>query len=172
MARLELLTYPDERLAAPAEDVTNFGPELRQLVDDLEETRLGGPSAVGIAAPQVGVLLRVAIVDVSSRRKAKGHGHLVLINPEILSWDGMAVGREGCLSVPDFTGNVIRPERVRLRSLDLDGEPWELDLDGFEARVAQHEMDHLDGVLFLDRLVSRRSDLFRRKERSWRSKGK
>ena len=88
---------------------------------------------------------------------------MVLINPEILQWEGMAVGREGCMSVPDFTGNVIRAERVRLQALDEHGQTQHYDMTGFEARAVQHEIDHLDGLLFLDRLVSRRNDLFARK---------
>jgi peptide deformylase len=86
-----------------------------------------------------------------------------MINPEITEWEGMAMGREGCLSVPDFTGNVIRAEKIKLHYMDENGEPHEIESTGFEARAIQHEMDHLDGLLFLDRLVSRRTDLFKRK---------
>ena len=134
------------------------------LFADLEETRLAGPGAVGIAAPQVGCLQRIVIVDVSKmKRPVANHGHLILVNPEITAWDGYAVGREGCLSVPDYTGNVIRAERIHLIAFDPTGERREFDMEGFEARAVQHEMDHLDGLLFLDRLVSKRNDLFRRK---------
>jgi peptide deformylase len=129
----------------------------------LEETRRAGPGAVGIAAPQVDWLQRVVIVDVSGRRKAVSHGHLILVNPEITEWDGFAMGREGCLSVPDYTGNVVRAERIHVKAQDPDGNPVSFDMEGFEARAVQHELDHLDGLLFLDRLVSRRQDLFRRK---------
>jgi len=87
----------------------------------------------------------------------------VLINPEITEWEGMAVGREGCMSVPDFTGNVIRAERIALTALNEQGEAFEVRTEGYEARAIQHEIDHLDGLLFLDRLVSRRNDLFKRK---------
>jgi peptide deformylase len=118
---------------------------------------------VGIAAPQVGKALRSVIVDISVKPKHPNHGHLVLINPEITEWEGFAVGREGCLSVPDFTGNVIRAERVALEASDPYGERRRYRCEGFEARAVQHEIDHLDGLLFLDRLVSRRNDLFRRK---------
>jgi len=165
MAVLGILTYPDPRLARTAAPVAQFDAALRVLVRDLEETMRAGPAAVGIAAPQVGRGLRVALVDVSGRRGVAGHGRLVLVNPEITHWEGVAVGREGCLSVPDYTGNVIRAEAIRLRAYDEHGEPWELETDGFEARAIQHEIDHLDGLLFLDRLVSRRSDLFRRRRR-------
>ncbi len=122
-----------------------------------------GPGGVGIAAPQVGRLQRIAIVDVSSKPKVKSHGRLVLINPEIVEWEGYAKGREGCMSVPDYTGNVIRAKRITLEYLDETGTPRTLESEGFEAVAIQHEIDHLDGILFLDRLVSRRADLFRRK---------
>lgn len=164
MAVLEILTYPDARLKQDSTPVERFDAELRAFVADLEETRLAGPGAVGIAAPQVGYFQRIVIVDVSKmKRPVPNHGHLILVNPEITAWDGYAVGREGCLSVPDYTGNVIRAERIHLIAFDPHGERREFDMEGFEARAVQHEMDHLDGLLFLDRLVSKRNDLFRRK---------
>ena len=164
MAVLDILTYPDPRLKQDSVPVEHFDAELRAFVADLEETRRAGPGAVGIAAPQVGHFQRVVIVDVSQmKRPVHNHGHLVLVNPEITAWNGYAVGREGCLSVPDYTGNVIRAERIHLLAFDPHGERLEFDMDGFEARAVQHEMDHLDGLLFLDRLVSKRNDLFRRK---------
>jgi peptide deformylase len=163
VAVLDILTYPDDRLRQVSEPVERFDAALQARIDDLEETRLAGPGAVGIAAPQVGWFQRVLIIDVSGRRKTKSHGHLVLVNPEITEWDGFAIGREGCLSVPDYTGNVVRAERIKLDALDREGNALHFDMEGFEARAVQHEMDHLDGLLFLDRLVSRRQDLFRRK---------
>lgn len=164
MAVLDILTYPDERLKQVSKPVEDFDDVLRAFVADLEETRRAGPGAVGIAAPQVGYFQRVVIVDVSQmKRPVPNHGYMVLVNPEITEWDGYAVGREGCLSVPDYTGNVIRAEQIHLEAFDPDGNPLSFDMEGFEARAVQHEMDHLDGLLFLDRLVSRRNDLFRRK---------
>jgi len=164
MALLPILTYPDERLKRVAEPVTRFDDELKCFLADLEETMRAGPGGVGIAATQVDRLQRVVLVDCSVTRKpVPNHGLLVLINPEISRWDGMAVGREGCMSVPDYTGNVIRAERIALRYQDADGVSRELESEGYEARAIQHEVDHLDGLLFLDRLVSRRNDLFRRK---------
>jgi len=163
VAVLEILTYPDERLRQLSEPVTQFDTSLQARIDDLEATRLAGPGAVGIAAPQVGWFERVLIVDVSGRKKTATHGHLILVNPEITEWDGFAMGREGCLSVPDYTGNVVRAERIHLQALDREGNPLSFDMEGFEARAIQHELDHLDGLLFLDRLVSRRQDLFQRK---------
>lgn len=164
MAVLEILTLPDARLKQESAPVEVFDDALRAFIDDLEETRQAGPGAVGIAAPQVGHFRRIVILDCSRTRKpVPNHGRLVLINPEITEWDGYEMAREGCLSVPDYTGNVIRATRIKLRARDPEGAPLEFDMEGFEARAAQHEIDHLDGLLFVDRVVSRRTDLFRRK---------
>ncbi|WP_291511590.1 peptide deformylase [Acidithiobacillus sp.] len=163
MAVLPILTYPDPRLHRKAQPVEQFDEELRRFVADLTETMYAGPGGVGIAAPQVDRLQRIVLVDVRSKLGDDCHGFLCLINPELIAWEGMAVGREGCMSVPDFTGNVIRAERIRVQAQDLDGRSRVYECAGFEARAVQHEMDHLDGFLFLDRLVSRKTDLFRRK---------
>ena len=163
MAVLKILTYPDERLKQVSTPVDSFDDELRQFITALEDTMRAGPGGVGIAAPQVGRFKRIVIVDVSSKPKITHHGRLVMINPEITDWQGYAKGREGCMSVPDYTGNVIRAEQICLEYYDESGNPHALKTSGFEARAIQHEIDHLDGLLFLDRLVSRRADLFRRK---------
>lgn len=164
MAILEILKLPDPRLKEVAEEVESFDDELHAFIADLEETRLDGPSAVGIAATQVGRLQRIVIIDCSATRKpVANHGRLVLVNPEIVEWDGFELGREGCLSVPDYTGNVIRAERIKVKAKDPQGIDHEYEMEGFEARALQHEVDHLDGILFVDRLVSRRTDLFQRK---------
>ncbi|EGV19759.1 peptide deformylase [Thiocapsa marina] len=163
MAILDILRLPDPRLKQVSEPVEHFDDNLRAFVADLEETRLAGPAAVGIAAPQVGRFQRIVIVDVSGRPKTPNHGHLILVNPEIVHWEGYAIGREGCLSVPDYTGNVIRATGIRLKAQDPDGREHEYAMEGYEARAVQHEMDHLDGLLFVDRVVSRRTDLYRRK---------
>lgn len=163
MAVKEILTYPNEELKKISEPVEHFDSALTDFIATLEETRLAGPGAVGIAAPQIGHHQRIVIVDVSGRKKTRNHGYMVLVNPEILSWEGFAVGREGCLSVPDYTGNVIRAEKLELQAYDPKGNKVSIETDGFEARAIQHELDHLDGMLFLDRLVSRRNDLFKRK---------
>jgi peptide deformylase len=163
MAILDILKLPDPRLKQVSEPVERFDGDLRDFAAALEETRLAGPAAVGIAAPQVGRYQRIVIVDVSGRPKTPNHGHLILVNPEIVHWEGYAIGREGCLSVPDYTGNVIRATGIRLKAQDLDGQDHEFAMEGYEARAVQHEMDHLDGLLFVDRVVSRRTDLYRRK---------
>ncbi|ADC61745.1 peptide deformylase [Allochromatium vinosum] len=163
MAILDILKLPDQRLKQVSEPVDSFDQSLRDFIADLEETRLAGPGAVGIAAPQVAHFRRIVILDLSSRPKTPNHGHLVLINPEITHWEGFAMGREGCLSVPDYTGNVIRATQIRLKAQDADGVEHQYEMEGFEARAVQHELDHLDGLLFVDRVVSRRTDLYRRK---------
>jgi peptide deformylase len=161
VAILDILTLPDAALKKVSEPVADFDDKLHAF---LEETRRSGPAAVGIAAPQVGCFRRIAIIDCSGTRKpVPNHGHLILVNPEITHWEGYDMGREGCLSVPDYTGNVIRATRIHLVAKDPHGQSLEFDMEGYEARAAQHEIDHLDGMLFVDRVVSRRTDLFKRK---------
>lgn len=172
MALLDILTVPDARLKQESTPVDSFNDALRVFVCDLEETMRAGPGGVGIAAPQVGRFQRIAIVDVSGKSSGnqssgkqalKHNGRMILINPEITDWQGMVKGREGCMSVPDYTGNVIRAESLKLTAFNENGELCLYTCEGYEARAVQHEVDHLDGILFLDRLVSRRTDLFKRK---------
>lgn len=163
MAILDIITYPDPRLKQICKEVAVFDSQLQRFLANLEQTMRAGPAGVGIAAPQVGVFQRIVIVDVSSRPKLKSHGCLRLINPEIVEWNGLAVGREGCMSVPDYTGNVVRAERIVVSAVDCEQKQCVYECEGYEARAVQHELDHLDGILFLDRLVSRRNDLFKRK---------
>jgi len=163
MTILNILTYPDARLKNIASPVTEFDDRLRAIIADLEETMRAGQGSVGIAAPQVGIFEQIVIIDASAKPKIKQHGRLVLINPEITKWEGFKVGREGCMSVPDYTGNVIRAQSIQLIAQNEYGEQHEYEMDDYEARVVQHEVDHLDGMLFIDRLVSRRHDLFKRK---------
>ena len=163
MAVLDILKYPDEALKQISQAVDSFDAQLLTFLADLEETMRAGPGGVGIAAPQVGDFRRIAIVDVSAKPKIKHNGCMILLNPEIKTWDGMKIGREGCMSVPDYTGNVIRAEKITLQAYNAQGELLDYECQGYEARAVQHELDHLDGLLFLDRLVSRRTDLFKRK---------
>ena len=162
MAVLSVLVYPDERLKQISAPVVEFNVALQHFMSDLEETLLSFPGCVGLAAPQVSRFQRVVIVDVSSKSGVPNNGRLILINPEIVDKAGEAVGREGCLSVPDYTGNVARADHIHLQAQDASGQMRRYDCEGYEARAVQHEIDHLDGFLFLDRLVNRR-DLFRRK---------
>ncbi|MBI5427116.1 MAG: peptide deformylase [Nitrospinae bacterium] len=163
MAVLDILTYPDPRLKQTSSPVSSFDAPLRDFIADLEETLLAHPGCVGLAAPQAGRFERIVVLDVSGKPQVPNNGRLTLINPEIVRADGSAVGREGCLSVPDYTGNVARAEKIALKAFDSYGRECLYRMEGFEARAALHEIDHLDGLLFLDRLVSRRNALFRRK---------
>ncbi len=168
---MEILTYPDERLKKECEAVEQFDDVLRSFVSELEAFMRTQPGGIGIAAPQVGCNQRLCIVDLTGMTRGKkkkpvpNQGRMVLINPEITEWDGFELGREGCMSVPDYTGNVIRATKISFTAQDEWGETHEFESEGFEARAIQHEVDHLDGLLFLDRLVSRRTDLFQRKNR-------
>lgn len=163
MSLLEVLTVPDPRLKQVSQPVDQFDKSLQEFVQALEVTMRASPGGVGIAAAQVAHFYRIVIVDVSSKKNIKHNGRLVLINPEITDWEGMQKGREGCMSVPDYTGNVIRAKKIKLNAYDEFGKLSHYECEGYEARAIQHEIDHLDGVLFLDRLVSRRADLFERK---------
>jgi len=159
MSLLPIRLYPDPVLRRPADEVSEFGADLRSLVDDMVETMHAAPG-VGLAGPQVGRSIRVAVVDVSVGEDPKAL-HL-LLNPEILEATGEAVDVEGCLSIPDYSDKVARPARVRVRTLSLEGEPTELVFEDFEARAVCHEIDHLNGVLFIDRLRGLRRERGRR----------
>ncbi|WP_340690270.1 peptide deformylase [Hydrogenobacter thermophilus] len=165
MRRLEILKYPDERLKIPSKEVSDFGKFFSEFLESLIFTMRSSPGCVGIAAPQVNVHKRVIVVDTSiSKHKENklSHGLLVLVNPIILQREGEIVIREGCLSVPDYTGNVKRHYWIRVSALDVKGNPVEFETEGFEAVVIQHEIDHLDGKVFLERLVSPK-ELFKRR---------
>jgi peptide deformylase len=137
---------------------------FRELIADLEETLYVQPGCVGIAAPQIGALVRIVIIDSSRNpRFPSQHGKLVLINPIITSQEGAVVGREGCLSLPDFTGNVSRAQKITVEAQNIDGQKIYLEAQDFEARLILHECDHLDGILFIDRVSSLKTDIFRRK---------
>jgi peptide deformylase len=159
----EVLRYPDPRLKRRAAPATG---DVSGLVEDLVDTMRSFGRCVGIAAPQIGVDARVCVVDCTGHPKAPdASGLLVLVNPELEFGDETEVGREGCLSIPDLTGNVRRAASVRVSNAVPGTPEGYLRVAGFEARAVQHEVDHLDGVLFLDRVVSA-SDVFARKSRA------
>jgi peptide deformylase len=150
-----------KRRAAEASDAA----EVDRVVADLLDTMAAAPRCVGIAAPQIGEEVRIATVDVTGHPKASScAGLLVLVNPVVVEASGSDVGREGCLSIPDFTADVRRATHVVVEATDRDGAPLRVEADGFEARCLQHEIDHLDGILFLDRVDSLKTDVFRRKQ--------
>ncbi len=165
MSEQKVLLYPHPLLKKLCRPVDAIDAEIVSLVQDLLDTMQAGPGSVGVAAPQIGVTLRVCVVDVSASRQGRdnNHGLLVMVNPEIVARNGAAVMREGCMSVPDYTGDVERATVVTVRFTDGDGTAREVTASGFEAVAIQHEMDHLDGILFLDRIASLKTGLFRRK---------
>jgi len=167
MAILPILKFPDPLLKERSAPVTGVDDGVSSVIVDLLDTMRASPGGVGIAAPQLGILKRIVVVDVSAHRRGgqeQNHGLLVLVNPEILARGGKQLVREGCMSVPDYTANVQRAQWVLVDALDRDGKQTILEAIGFEAVAIQHEMDHLDGILFLDRVVSVKTDLFRRKK--------
>lgn len=164
MQPLPIHRFPDPCLKRAARPVLRVEEETRRFIDALIRTMRHHPRCVGLAAPQVGRNLRIAVMDASAHSKAAAnHGLLVLVNPSLQLGEASLVQREGCLSLPDFTANVRRATRVRLSAWGRGGAPYECSLEGFEAIVAQHEVDHLDGMLFLDRVTSVTTDVFKRK---------
>jgi len=158
MAILDILHYPDPRLRTQARPVETVDAELRQLVDDMFETMYAAPG-IGLAATQVNVHKRVVVIDVSEEKNQP----LVFINPEIVSKEGVEEMQEGCLSVPGYYDLVQRADRVKVRALDRDGNPFELEADGLLAVCIQHEIDHLDGKLFVDYLSELKRKRVRKK---------
>lgn len=137
----------------PAEPCGVPSAAHRLVVADLIDTMRASPACVGLAAPQIGVGLRIFVLDVSGHKKARAHhGELAVLDPEIVGRGGLEVAREGCMSVPDLTGDVARATELVLRGRDPQGAELEIEVTGFEARAVQHEVDHLDGLVFLDRL--------------------
>jgi len=154
MAVRPVLVLPHPVLTAPAAPVEELDQAALDLAVDLLDTMRASPACVGLAAPQIGVARRAFVVDVSGHRKARScHGAFVLFDPEVVSSDASEVAREGCMSVPDLTGDVSRASRLTVVGTAMDGARVVLEVDDFEARAVQHELDHLDGLVFLDRVT-------------------
>ena len=169
MTKLAILEYPDPRLRKTAAPITAVDDALRQLADDMLETMYAA-KGVGLAATQVDVHKRLIVLDVSEQRDQP----LVLINPELLMLEGSGPGEEGCLSLPGIYDKLSRATHIRVRALDRDGQPFEMDADGLLAVCIQHEIDHLEGKLFVDYLSELKRQMIRRrleKERKQRSTG-
>lgn len=157
-----ILKFGAPELQRESEPVETFDRELRDLARDMLETMYAAPG-IGLAAPQVGVNLRLLVVDISAGEE-KGN-QIILVNPEILEPEGEQKGEEGCLSIPGFTAMVSRPQRIRIAGQDTRGNRVELEAGDLLARVLCHEVDHLDGILYLDRISFFKRDLIKRKIR-------
>jgi peptide deformylase len=164
----EIVKYPDPVLQRPTEPVTEFNDELRALVDDMFESMYAA-QGIGLAAPQIGVPKRLTVIDLSFQKDPKEK--IVLINPEIIHKEGKQVEEEGCLSLPEIREKVSRAAKVRVRAQDLEGKWFEMDGEELLARAIQHEIDHLDGVLFIFRVSALKRDLLLRKIRKMQRAG-
>ena len=164
-----IVRYGAPGLQTPAAPVTSFDADLQKLIDDMIETMYAAPG-IGLAAPQVGVPLRVAVVDLSLGKR--GGELFTLVNPEFVEREGMQLEEEGCLSVPGFNATVARPARVVVRALDRTGASHTVEGTNLLARALQHEFDHLDGLLFLDRLRGIKRDLIVRRIRKMQRAGR
>lgn len=164
MTARRVVLYPGRVLKGACGPVGSIGEPERRLAQDLVDTMYGSPGCVGVAAPQIGIPSRAFALDVSVMRRPPpdSHGLVVLFDPELLVASGSDMSREGCLSVPDYTCDVRRATDVVVRGTTPDGTPRVVEATGFEARAMQHELDHLDGTLVLDRVASARLDVHRR----------
>lgn len=167
MAVRTIRIYPDPILKQVAETVEEIDDTVVGVIQDLVDTMRDAGHSVGVAAPQIGVLKRILVVDVSKSKLGKDnhHGLLEMVNPKVLERSGSKIMREGCMSVPDYTGNVTRAEHIVVEFSNRNGQRRVIEASGFEAVAIQHEMDHLDGLLFLDRVSSLKTDLYRRKSK-------
>jgi peptide deformylase len=166
---LKIVKYPEPVLSQPGEPVTEFNAELRRLIADMFETTYAS-QGVGLAAPQVGVSKRLTTIDLSMGKEPKDK--LVLINPEIISSEGKVYEEEGCLSFPDISEKVVRAAKVRVRAQDEHGKWFEMDGEDLLSRCFQHEIDHVDGMLFIYRMSALKRDLTLRKIRKLQREGK
>jgi peptide deformylase len=165
---LKIVKYPEPVLLQPGEPITEFNAELRKLAADMFETMYAGEGA-GLAAQQVGIAKRLAVIDLSGGKDPSKK--LVIVNPEIISREGKVYEMEGCLSFPDIMEKVVRAAKVRIRAQDLDGKWFEMDGENLLSRCFQHEIDHLDGQLFIFRMSALKRDLVQRKIRKLQRAG-
>ncbi|WP_114392103.1 peptide deformylase [Oleisolibacter albus] len=170
MSLLPILTIPDTRLKQTCTPLTGVDGRVAQLMDDMLETMYKAPG-IGLAAPQVGVLERIIVVDVTDH-KTETPAPLAMANPELVwSGDEMQVVQEGCLSIPEIYADVTRPRQIRVRYVDRNGEVQEMDAEGLLSTCIQHEIDHLNGVLFIDHLSSLKRNMLLRKYNKQRKAG-
>lgn len=168
MAMLEVLTYPDPRLRLKAKPVDVVDDAIKKIVDDMFDTLYGSENCAGYAAIQVNIQKRIVVIDIS----AKKNEPLCLINPKILAKEGETKNPEGCMSLPELFAPVKRAAWIKAEALDQNGEPFEIETDGFLAACIQHEIDHLDGILFIDHLTKMQKIKIDKALRELRKKGK
>lgn len=164
---LEILKIPDPRLKIVSEEVKpeENNKDLQKFIDDLVETMYNSPGGIGISAPQVGLHKRIIVVDARPNKKTTiNHGLIVMINPVIVFSEEDIIIREGCMSIPDYTGNIERKNKIVVKGFDRNFKEITIETEGMEAVVFQHEIDHLNGILFIDRIKNPHTDLFRRKK--------
>ena len=161
MAVLEIKTYPEKVLKEKALPVENIDGQIQRLIDDMIETMYAAPG-IGLAAPQVGVSKRIIVLDVSVREEEK-MPLIVIINPEIVNHEGETDSEEGCLSLPGYTTTVKRAEKVLVRGLNREGMPVEIEGEGLLSRALQHEIDHINGTLLIDRVSSIKREFFKKR---------
>jgi len=164
MALREVLQFPDKRLREKSQPIEQVTEEIRALAQDMLDVMYDEPG-IGLAAPQVGVPVRLIVVDTEWTEEGAERNPLVLVNPEIVERSGTITWTEGCLSVPDFQADVERSERVRLDARDLDGGAVSIEAEGLRAVCFQHEIDHLDGLLFIDRISRLKREMYVRRRR-------
>jgi peptide deformylase len=164
MALREIVTFPDPRLKQVSKPITDIDDALRELARDMIEVMYDEPG-IGLAAPQVGATVRMFVIDTEWTDDEIGRSPTVVINPEISDREGKIIWEEGCLSVPDYTANVDRDAKITLRGSDLDGNQIEETVEGLRAVCIQHEVDHLDGILFIDRISRLKRSLYVKKRK-------
>lgn len=161
MAVLPIIMYPDRRLKSKSRPIKSIDKDIERLLDDMAETMYEAPG-VGLAAPQVGVNVRAIVVDISVREETTT-GLIKLLNPAIIFSEGQQIGEEGCLSIPGFSSLVKRKGLIKVEGLNEKGEEMEIECSGLLSRVLQHEIDHLDGILFIDRLSRLKRELLKKR---------
>ena len=169
MAKKEIVTYPNPILKKKSKPITAFDSELKRLVDDMAETMFAVPGS-GLAAVQIGALLQVLLMNLSENENE--NKYLALINPEILEKQGTQSDKEGCLSVPDYFTKVKRAQKVKVQALDINGNEHKYEFEDWLARVVQHEVDHLNGILILDRISSLKRALYKKRRKKQLKKEK
>ena len=160
MSLKDILIYPEKRLRKKSQTVEKINKKIQKLLDDLADTMYNAPG-VGLAAPQIGENVRVLVVDISTKEEEKSL--MELINPAITDSSGTQKSEEGCLSVPGYYGNITRKKKITVEAVNRDGEKFKIEAEDILARVLQHEIDHLDGILFFDKMAKLKKELFIKK---------